>query len=164
CVEVGYGIVALFGPSDPALDAQLESISSVLGIPLISSAPRPQHNIHANGLSTDLTMSLHPTQSQLMTLIKDLAVELKWKDISIIHDPLHGIIEPTSLAESLQILGSCSVHKASTDLRATLIQLRLKGARNIIIDTVIENVQTVLQAALDTGMMTKSYNYIFTML
>ena len=68
------------------------------------------------------------------------------------------------MAESLQILGRISVHKASTDLRATLVQLRLKGARNIIVDTSVANVQTVIQAALDTGMMTKQYNYIFTML
>lgn len=68
------------------------------------------------------------------------------------------------LAESLQILGSVSVHQVSTDLRATLVQLRLKGARNIIIDTGVTQLERVIQAALDTGMMTKSYNYLFTML
>ena len=75
-----------------------------------------------------------------------------------------GIIDPSVLAESLQILGSVSVHQVSSDLRATLVQLRLKGARNIIIDTDISELERVIQATLDTGMMTKSYNYVFTML
>ncbi len=75
-----------------------------------------------------------------------------------------GLIDPSTLAEALQILGPVSVHQASTDLRATLVQLRLKGARNIIIDTGFANVESVIQATLDTGMMTKSYSYIFTML
>lgn len=77
---------------------------------------------------------------------------------------LTGIIDPSVLAESLQILGSVSVHQVSTDLRATLVQLRLKGARNIIIDTGVSELERVVQATLDTGMMTKSYNYVFTML
>jgi hypothetical protein len=75
-----------------------------------------------------------------------------------------GIIDPSVLAESLQILGSVSVHQVTSDLRATLVQLRLKGARNIIIDTGVSELEKVIQATLDTGMMTKSYNYIFTML
>jgi len=75
-----------------------------------------------------------------------------------------GIIDPSVLAESLQILGSVSVHQVTSDLRATLVQLRLKGARNIIVDTGISQLEKVIQATLDTGMMTKSYNYIFTML
>jgi hypothetical protein len=75
-----------------------------------------------------------------------------------------GIIDPSVLAESLQIIGSVSVHQVSTDLRATLVQLRLKGARNIIIDTGVSELERVIQASLDTGMMTKSYNYLFTML
>lgn len=75
-----------------------------------------------------------------------------------------GLIDPSTLAEALQILGPVSVHQASSDLRATLVQLRLKGARNIIIDTGFANVESVIQATLDTGMMTKSYSYIFTML
>lgn len=74
------------------------------------------------------------------------------------------MIDPSTLAEALQSLGPVSVHQASTDLRATLVQLRLKGARNIIIDTGFANVESVIQATLDTGMMTKSYSYIFTML
>lgn len=77
---------------------------------------------------------------------------------------LVGIVEPSLLAESLQFLGPVSVHSVSVDLRATLVKLRLRGARNIIIDTSVDNLPSVTQATLDTGMMTKSYTYIFTML
>lgn len=77
---------------------------------------------------------------------------------------LTGLIDPSILAEALQILGSVSVHQATTDLRATLVQLRLKGARNIIIDTGFANVESVIQATLDTGMTGKAYSYVFTML
>ncbi|XP_021957129.2 glutamate receptor ionotropic, kainate 2 isoform X2 [Folsomia candida] len=177
CLEVGYGIVTFFGPSDPGLDKQLESISTALGIPLISTAPRTLSISPGRGggfpsafsaenlvARAELTLALFPTQTHLISLVKDLGKELHWKDVSIIHDPVHGIIDPSVLAESLQILGSVSVHQVSTDLRATLVQLRLKGARNIIIDTGVTQLERVIQAALDTGMMTKSYNYLFTML
>jgi len=70
-----------------------------------------------------------------------------------------------ALAESLQATGGVvSVHEALVDLRATFVQLRLKGARTIIVDTGIGDVNNVLQATLDTGMMTKGYSYFFTAL
>ena len=67
----------------------LESISSNLGIPLISTAPRLEL-LGTSQTESKLTLSLHPTQAQLIGLIKDFAVELQWKEVSIIHDPTHG--------------------------------------------------------------------------
>jgi hypothetical protein len=97
CIEVGYGIVTFFGPSDPGLDKQLESISTALGIPLISTSPRTLSSANRPAFSdmnvpsrADLTLALFPTQGHLITMIKDLTKELKWKDFSIIHDPMHG--------------------------------------------------------------------------
>jgi hypothetical protein len=89
CLEVNYRIISLFGPSDSWLDHMLESISSNLGIPLISTAPRSSVSGVEEG-GTQLTISLHPTQVQLIGLIKDFAVELGWKEVSIIHDPAFG--------------------------------------------------------------------------
>lgn len=96
-MEVGYGIVTLFGPTDPGLDRQLGSISKGLGIPLISTAPRTlaekkrRFSFSEEVLtSSDLTLALYPTQAQLISLMKEFTAELKWKDISIIHDPMHG--------------------------------------------------------------------------
>lgn len=97
CVEVQYGVVTLFGPTDAGLDRQLGSISKALGIPLISTAPRTlaekkrRFSFSEEVMATsDLTLALYPTQAQLISLMREFAAELKWKDISIIHDPMHG--------------------------------------------------------------------------
>lgn len=103
CLELKYGIVTYFGPSDPALDKQLESISTSLGIPLISTAPRtlaqtPGGSHHSHfGFSAEnlvqkqeLTLALFPSQEHLIRMVKDLAKKLEWKDVAVIHDPVNG--------------------------------------------------------------------------
>jgi len=100
CLEVNYGIISLFGPSEKTLDRMLESISSNLGVPYLSTAPRPELT---SGLpESKLRISLYPTQSQMIGLVKDLALELQWKEASIIHDPVHGCFNFRFIILSLQ--------------------------------------------------------------
>lgn len=91
-MEVNNQAISIFGPSNTHLDKMLDSISANLGIPYISTSPR-LIKLNGNGdlAQEEFTISIHPTQAQLVALIKDVANELKWKDIAIIYDPIQGI-------------------------------------------------------------------------
>lgn len=79
-----YGVLAIFGPSDPVLGQHIHSICDALDIPHL------EVRLDLDAEVKEFSINLQPAQSLLNNAYQDLMEFLNWTKVAIIYDDDYG--------------------------------------------------------------------------
>lgn len=84
CQQVGEGVQAVFGPSNPVLGAHVHSICDALDLPHIEA------RVDLEPATRELSINLHPAQSLLNAAYLDVMAYLNWTRLAILYEEDYG--------------------------------------------------------------------------
>ncbi|XP_054715815.1 glutamate receptor ionotropic, kainate 2-like [Uloborus diversus] len=159
CQQVSGGANALFGPQEPLLSSQVQSVCDALDIPHVESRIgilEPEQK--------EFSINLHPGPRIVGAAIRDLIHYLNWTRVAILYEEdlslisLQELIRPP-VPRDLQLI----FRKTSVEtFRDTLKDVRSRGIFSIVVDTRPQNLPHLLQAILQIQMNDYKYYYHFT--
>lgn len=84
CLQVDFGIQAIFGPTDPLLGSHIQSICEALDIPHVEA------RLDFDTAPKEFSINLHPAQKFMNNAYKDLIIYLNWTKVAIIYEDDFG--------------------------------------------------------------------------
>lgn len=84
CLQIDFGIQAIFGPTDPLLGSHIQSICEALDIPHVEA------RLDFDTSPKEFSINLHPAQKFMNNAYKDLIIYLNWTKVAIIYEDDFG--------------------------------------------------------------------------
>jgi len=166
CSALEQGVAAIFGPSSSFSAHHVQSICDTKEIPHIET----RWDFTSSTVRDQYSINLYPYPLTLRKAYVDLLNALDWKSFYILYESNEGLIRLQDLlkfrnkgTESQVVIRQLNPG-ANHDYRPLLKDIKLEGARKIILDCDVSNIQTILQQAQQIGMMTAYNNYLITSL
>ncbi|XP_063698938.1 glutamate receptor ionotropic, kainate 2 [Culicoides brevitarsis] len=158
CLQVEFGIQAIFGPNDPLLGSHIQSICEALDIPHIEA------RLDFDTTPKEFSINLHPAQKFMNNAYKDLIIYLNWTKVAIIYEDDFGLFKQQELMKSAsQTRAEMYIRQAVPETyRQVLKEIRQKEIYKLIIDTKPEHIQKLFRAILQLQMNDYRYHYMFT--
>uniref|UniRef100_A0A336LKS7 CSON010117 protein n=1 Tax=Culicoides sonorensis TaxID=179676 RepID=A0A336LKS7_CULSO len=158
CLQVEFGIQAIFGPNDPLLGSHIQSICEALDIPHIEA------RLDFDTAPKEFSINLHPAQKFMNNAYKDLIIYLNWTKVAIIYEDDFGLFKQQELMKSAsQTRAEMYIRQAVPETyRQVLKEIRQKEIYKLIIDTKPEHIQKLFRAILQLQMNDYRYHYMFT--
>ncbi|XP_024938377.1 glutamate receptor ionotropic, kainate 2 isoform X3 [Cephus cinctus] len=158
CQQVKFGVLAVFGPSDPILGQHIHSICDALDIPHLEA------RLDLDAEAKEFSINLHPAQTLLNTAYQDVMVFLNWTKVAIIYEDDYGLVKLRELVRSPRTR-DIEVHLRQADpdsYRQVLSEIKMKEIRNLIVDTKTKHMHHFLRTILQLQMNDYKYHYLFT--
>ncbi|XP_070167336.1 glutamate receptor ionotropic, kainate 2-like isoform X1 [Polyergus mexicanus] len=158
CKLVNSGIAGIFGPQNKLTANYVQSMCDTLDIPYIT-AKWDSESKRSN------VINLYPHPDVLSMVFQDLIKEYKWEEYAILYDNTDGLIRMTRLLK-LNSISAMAYHLGSgaNFSRRAIKKVKRSDYRNIIIDCSYDILASVLEQALQVGILSEKYNVIVTSL
>ncbi|KAF8794053.1 Glutamate receptor ionotropic like protein [Argiope bruennichi] len=163
CGQIDVGTLAIVGPYVPSKLPVVQSTSTTLNVPHLSTAPAT----NKQRMRGDYSLYLYPPDSALSRAYRDIITSRGWKSFTIIYD------DPRSLPrlQHLIMMGNegdikitLSVLERGLQYRNLLKDVSKKGETNVVLDVPASHLSEILTMAQSFGMMTEYHNYFITSL
>ncbi|XP_073985733.1 glutamate receptor ionotropic, kainate 2-like isoform X2 [Rhodnius prolixus] len=158
CQQVGEGVQAVFGPSNPVLGAHVHSICDALDLPHIEA------RVDLEPATRELSINLHPAQSLLNAAYLDVMAYLNWTRLAILYEEDYGLMKLRELVRP-PVDRDVEVHLRQADpsnYKAVLKEIKNKDIHNLLVDTRSHNIRTFLKRVIQLQMNDYKYHYLFT--
>ncbi|XP_011645300.1 glutamate receptor ionotropic, kainate 2-like isoform X1 [Pogonomyrmex barbatus] len=156
CELVSSEVAGIFGPQDKSTASYVQSMCDTLDIPHIvarwDSEPKRSNVIN-----------LYPHSDILSVFFQDLIEEYKWKEYAILYDNADSLIRMNRLLKlpNTTTINAKVFHLGSgLNFRKAMKEVKMSEYRNIVIDCSYNILASVLEQALQVGILSEGYRII----
>ncbi|XP_072745112.1 glutamate receptor ionotropic, kainate 2-like isoform X2 [Anoplolepis gracilipes] len=160
CKLVNRGVAGIFGPQNKLTANYVESMCDTLDIPHIA-ARWDSESKRGN------VINLYPHPDMLSMVFHDIIKEYKWKEYAILYDNTDNLIRMSRLLKlpNMNSISAMAFHLGSgPNFRKAMKEVKGSDYRNIIIDCSTDILATILEQALQVGILSERYRVVITSL
>ncbi|XP_050461377.1 glutamate receptor ionotropic, kainate 2-like [Cataglyphis hispanica] len=160
CKLINSGVAGIFGPQNKLTANHVRSMCDTLDIPYIT-ARWDSESKRSN------VINLYPHPDMLSMVFQDLIKEYKWEEYAILYDNTDGLIRMSRLLKlpNVNTISAMVFHLGSgPNFRQAIKEVKESDYRNIIIDCSYDILASVLDQALQVGILSEKYKVIVTSL
>lgn len=157
CSLLGKGAAAIFGPMSRVSSVHVSSVCDSLNVPHLET--RWDHSMEA----ADDSINLFPHPNNLAEAYTDLMKYWQWRSVAILYEEDDDVVQMKDLLEEMSEdgIGLGYFFKNSSDsFRDVLKQIREEGIFNIFV-AISDDIDIFLKQALQIGMLSDEYSYLF---